>query len=185
MNCPKSDSRIPRRSGMDSPPCCSDAQRLICASTTSQALFSKRDAVQGGQLFTFSILAASLVCSSPALADIGAYPADSNAYYAASYQAPIRVAYSPRENLPRSLPVLGNACLQSALAGEPLPVNSQSMQDILEHCGLLGAGLQAGASYPPVSGLQASALPVLAVLAGAPHDQMIRATDCTSCHSGY
>jgi hypothetical protein len=42
------------------------------------------------KLFTFSILAASLVCSSPALAERAANPADLEAYKVASYQAPVR-----------------------------------------------------------------------------------------------
>lgn len=185
MPCPKSDCRIPRRSGQESPVCCSDAQRRECAAKTAQALTSKSGAVQNGQLFTFTILAASLVCSSPALAERGGQPADSDAFYAAFYQAPIRVAYNPRENRSRALPLRGNACLQSALAGEPLPVNSRSMQDIIEHCGLLGSDLQTGASLQPVSSQQASALPRRALAADAPHDPTIHATDCTSCHSGY
>ena len=188
MTCPKSDCRIPRRSGKESPVCCSDAQRRECAAKTAQVLISKHGAVQNGQLFTFTILAASLVCSSPALADRGAHPADSDAYFAASsqaYSAPIRVAYNPRENRSRALPARGNACLQSALAGEPLPVNSRSMQDIIEHCGLLGSDLQTGASLQPVSSQPAAASALLAVLADAPHDPTIHATDCASCHSGY
>jgi hypothetical protein len=188
MPCPKSDCRIPRRSGMESPVCCSDAQRLACASKTSQHLVSKSAGLQNGQLFTFSILAASLVCSSPALAERAANPSDLEAYTVAFYQAPVRVAYSPRERLSRALPVLplqlrGNACLQSALAVERLPVTSRSMQDILDHCGLLGDDMQSGASPQPASGKDSSASPVL--VAAAHPDQQVHANNCTSCHSGY
>jgi hypothetical protein len=190
MPCPKSDCRIPRRSGMESPVCCSDAQRLACASKTSQQLVSKSGALYNGQLFTFSILAASLVCSSPALAERPANPTDLEAFNVASYQAPVRVAYSPRESRSRALPALpiqlrGNACLKSALAVEPLPVSSRSMQDILDHCGLLGDDMQSGVSSQPVSGKEPSALPVLVVAAAAHPDQQVHANNCTACHSGY
>lgn len=190
MPCPKSDCRIPRRSGMESPVCCSDAQRLACASKTSQQLVSKSGGLQGGQLFTFSILAASLVCSSPALAERADKPADLEAYNVASYQAPIRVAYNPRENLSRALPsfpqqLRGNACLQSALAVERLPVSSRSMQDILDHCGLLGDDMQSGAYRQPESSKESSAMPALLAAAATHPDQQVHANNCTSCHSGY
>lgn len=190
MPCPESDCRIPRRSGMQSPVCCSDAQRLACASKTSAHLVSKSAGLQNGQLFTFSILAASLVCASPALAERAAEAADWQAYNVASYQAPVRVAYSPRESLSRALPVLplqlrGNACLQSALAFEPLPVSSRSMQDILDHCGLLGDDMQSGASRRPVPDKASSALPALVAAAAAHPEQQVHANNCTSCHAGY
>jgi hypothetical protein len=190
MPCPKSDCRIPRRSGMESPVCCSDAQRLACACKTSRQLVSKSGALYNGQLFTFSILAASLVCSSPALAERAANEADLEAYKVATYQAPIRVAYSPRASLARALPTLplqlrGNACLQSALAVERLPVSSRSMQDILDHCGLLGDDMQLGASGQPVSDRESSALPVLVAAAATHPDPQVHANNCTSCHTGY
>jgi hypothetical protein len=191
MPCPKSDCRIPRRSGMESPVCCSDAQRLACASKTSQQLVSKSAGLYNGQLFTFSLLAASLVCSSPAQAERAAYPADLEDYKVASYQAPVRVAYSPRQNLSRVMPPLpllqlrGNACMQSALAVERLPVSSRSMQDILDHCGLLGDDMQLGAPRQPVSGKETSALPALVAAAATHPDQQVHANNCTSCHSGY
>ena len=188
MPCPKSDCRIPRQSGMESPVCCSDAQRLACASKISQQLVSKNGGLQSGQLFTFSILAASLVCSSPALAERAAKPAELEAYNVASYQAPVRVAYNPRESLSRALPLLllrGNVCLQSALAVEPLPVSSRSMQDILDHCGLLGDDMQSGAPSQPVSGKETSAVPALVAAAATHPDQQVHANNCTSCHSGY
>jgi hypothetical protein len=190
MPCPKSDCRIPRRNGMESPVCCSDAQRLACASKTSQQLVSRSAGLQNGQLFTFSILAASLVCSSPALAERAANPADLEAYNVASYQAPIRVAYSPRETRSRALSSLplqlrGNACLQSALAVERLPVSSRSMQDILDHCGLLGDDMQSGTSPQPASSKGSSALPVLVAATATHPDQQVHANNCTSCHSGY
>jgi hypothetical protein len=190
MPCPKSDCRIPRRSGMESPVCCSDAQRLACASKTSQQLVSKNGGLYNGQLFTFSILAASLVCSSPALAERAANPADLEAYKVATYQAPIRVAYNPRESRSRALPAAplqlrGNACVKSVLAVERLPVSSRSMQDILDHCGLLGDDMQSGASRQPVPDKDASALPVLVAAAAAHPDQQVHANNCTSCHSGY
>jgi hypothetical protein len=190
MPCPESDCRIPRRSGMESPVCCSDAQRLACASKTSQQLVSKSGALYNGQLFTFSLLAASLVCSSPALAERAANPADLEAYNVASYrEAPIRIAYSPRANLSRVLPALpvqlrGNACLQSALGVERLPVSSRSMQDILDQCGLLGDDMQSGASPQPV-GKDAFVLPVLVAAAVVHSEQQVHANNCTSCHSGY
>jgi cytochrome c len=79
----------------------------------------------------------------------------------------------------------GNACLKSALAVEPLPVSSRSMQDILDHCGLLGDDLQSGASPQPLSGKDSSALPVLVTAAAAHPDQQVHANNCTSCHTGY
>ena len=191
MPCLKNDCRMPRRNGMESPVCCSDTQRRSCASKTSQQLVSKNGSLQSGQLFTFSILAASLVCSSPALADRSAHLADLDGYKVASYQPPIRVAYSPRESLSRALPTLpllqirGNACLQSALAVEPLPVSSRSMQDILDHCGLLGDDMQSGASRQPVSNRESYAVPALVAVAVAHTDQQVHAYNCTSCHSGY
>ena len=188
MPCLKSDCRIPRRSGMESPVCCPDAQRRQCASKTAQQLVSKSAGVQNGQLFTFSILAASLVCSSPALAERADYATDSEAYNVASYQAPVRVVFSPRESLSRALPLLqvrGNACLQSALAVEPLPVSSRSMQDVLDHFGLLGDDMQSGASRQPVSNRESSAVPALVAVAVAHTDQQVHANNCTSCHSGY
>jgi hypothetical protein len=190
MPCPKSDCRIPRRSSMESPICCSDAQRLACASITSQQLVSKTGRLQGGQLFTFSILAASLVCSSPALAERAANPTDLEDYTVASYQALIRVVYNPRESLSRALPsfpqqLRGNACLKSALAVERLPVSSRSMQDILDHCGLLGDDMQSGAPRQPVSGKETSPLPVLVAAAATHPDQQVHANNCSSCHSGY
>ncbi|NMM06454.1 hypothetical protein [Polaromonas sp.] len=133
-------------------------------------------------------MAASLVCSSPALAERADYATDSQAYNVASYQAPVRVVFSPRESLSRALPLLqlrGNACLQSALAVEPLPVSSRSMQDILDHCGLLGDDMQSGASRQPVSNRESSAVPALVAAAAAHPDQQVHANNCTICHSGY
>jgi cytochrome c len=150
-------------------------------------LVSKNGGLQNGQLFTYSLLAASLVCSSPALAERPAHTADLAAYSVASYQTPVRVAYSPRERLSRamSLQLRGNACLQSALAVERLPVSSRSMQDILDHCGLLGDDMQSGAFPQPASGKESSTLPVLVAAAAVHPDPQVHANNCTSCHSGY
>jgi hypothetical protein len=190
MPCPESDSRIPRRNGLQSPVGCSDAQRLACASKTSPQRDSNSAGGYNGQLFTFSVLAASLVCASPALAEQTAHPVNVGAYKVAAYQAPLRIAYNPRASLSHALPTLppqlrGNACLQSALAVERRPVNTRSMQDILDHCGLLGDDMQSAASQKPASGNEFSALPVLVAAAVPRPDQQVHANNCTSCHSGY
>jgi len=121
--------------------------------------------VQHGQLLKLSILAAAIASSAPSLARRTAHAEAIDAFVAAQREG------APESDSTRqrsALPPPGNQCLKRALAGETTPVNSQSMQDIMDYCGLLEIG------QPQPNGA-ASPLP----------DQAIYRNQCTSCHLNY
>jgi cytochrome c len=97
----------------------------------------------------------------------------------------IPVINTPLQNRYRALPVRSNPCLERALAGEPLPVNSQSMRDIIDYCGLLGTGLQPGYSYRQALGQESADPAMIDMVADAQHDPKVYANHCTSCHLDF
>ena len=91
----------------------------------------------------------------------------------------------PLEDTCGALPIRANVCLQRSLTGEALPVNSQSMQDITDYCGLLGTGLQPRYASHQVSGQQSSGLTESALALIRQIDPKIYQDHCTSCHIRY
>lgn len=123
--------------------------------------------MQHGRLLKLSILTAVLASSGPALARRGAPAEDIHASVAA-YQKGAPESSSTRARQRSALPLRGNECLEHALAGETMPINSQSMQDIIDHCGLLGTD-------QPRRGIAADPQP----------DQVTYRNHCTRCHLNY
>lgn len=90
--------------------------------------------------------------------------------------------FNARENTYRDLPVRINGCFERSMAGEPLPVDSQSMQDIVSYFGFLATGLQPGYSYKQVPGQDFPKLPTLATAANPQRGAAIYQDSCKSCH---
>lgn len=123
--------------------------------------------MQHGRLLKLSILTAVLASSDPALARRSAPAEDIHASVAASREGAPESS-STRARQRSTLPLRSNECLEQALVGETMPVNSQSMQDILDHCGLLGTGQ-----------------PQQRIAADPQPDQVIYHNHCTRCHLNY
>ncbi|MEO5659042.1 MAG: hypothetical protein ABIQ90_04485, partial [Polaromonas sp.] len=97
----------------------------------------------------------------------------------------IPVINTPLQNRYRALPLRSNACLERALVGEPSPVNSQLMRDIIDYCGLLGTGLQPGYSYRRAVGQQSFEPAMINRVADSQPDLKVYANHCTSCHLDF
>jgi cytochrome c len=167
--------------------------------------------VQNDQLLKGLVLAACLVCSGPTLADRDNSPNDvGTASYSTTYagspqvcrrnaadegrgpalfswladlyrEAPLAVL-SPLEDSQRAVPLRANVCLKHALTGEPLPIHSESMQDILDHCGLLNASQQPRYAYQQGAGQPSSGLSDLDMALIRQFDQKMYQVHCTGCH---
>jgi cytochrome c len=166
--------------------------------------------VQNGQLFKGSVLAAFLVCCGPTLADRDYPTNDVDASYGKTYAGDLQVCsnhatddgsgpavfswlvelykevplvgLSPLEGNHRAVPVRANVCLKHALTGEPLPIHSQSMQDIIDHCGLLGAGPQPRYAYQQGAGRESSGLSEFDIALIRQFDPKLYQDHCTGCH---
>lgn len=112
-------------------------------------------------------------------------PPDALSRLGGMFQEAIPVINTLLQNRYRALPLRSNACLERALAGEPLPVNSQSMRDIIDYCGLLGTGLQPGYSIRPESSQESDDLSGLNTAVESQRDQKVYANHCSSCHLDF
>ena len=85
------------------------------------------------------------------------------------------------------MPIRVNLYLKHALIGEPLPVRSQTMQDLIDHCGLLGASLQPRDAYQQGAGQEASRLSDLeiALIRQRQFEPKIYQDHCNGCHIRY
>jgi cytochrome c len=167
--------------------------------------------VQNGQLLKGSVLAACLVCSGPTLADRdkplrNALAASYGTTYVGSpqvctpnmaddgsrpavfswlvdlYKEASLAVLRPREDSRRAVPLRANVCLKHALTGEPLPIHSESLQDILDHCGLLNASQQPRYAYQQGAGQKSSGLSELDRALIQQFDQKMYQARCTGCH---
>jgi hypothetical protein len=81
------------------------------------------------------------------------------------------------------VPTGANVCLENALTGEPLPIHNQSMQDIIDYCGLLNAS-----NEPPRYALQQATGQEVAQLSASDwallrqFDPKLYQDHCTGCH---
>jgi cytochrome c len=167
--------------------------------------------VHNGQLLKASVFAACLVCPVPTLADRDTPPNDVRAFYNTSYADAPQIchigaaedgsgfaAFSWLIDLYKEAPLVvlnplevgakpprANVCLQYALSGEPLPIHTQSMQDIMDHCGLLDAGLQPRYAYQQEASQQSSGLSELDMALIRRLDPKIYQAHCTGCHIRY
>jgi cytochrome c len=166
--------------------------------------------VQNGQLLKGAVLAAFLICCGPAQADRDNATNDLGVSYGKTYagdlhvcsnnatddgsgpavfswlvelykEAPLAVL-SPLEDSQRASPVRANLCLKHALTGEPLPIHTQSMQDIMDHCGLLGAGAQPRYAYQQGAGRESPGLSEFDIALIRQFDPKIYQNHCTGCH---
>lgn len=125
------------------------------------------------------------VCgSSSSAADDGSGPAVF-LWLADLYREAPRAVPSPLEDSPRAVPLRANLCLKHALTGEPLPIHSQSMQDIMEHCGLLVTSQQPRYAYPQGASQESPALSELDRALIRQFDPKLYQAHCTGCHRRY
>ena len=132
-----------------------------------------------------STVAKHLVCSRGSAADDGSGPNTFAWLLDLSGEAFPVASMSPIEGIARALPVRASSCLELALTGETPPVNSRSMQDIIDHCGLLETVLPPGYSYQPVSGQASNGLSRVDLAANPQLNQRVYPNYCTSCHGRY
>jgi hypothetical protein len=85
----------------------------------------------------------------------------------------------------RTEPPRANLCLQHALTGEPLPIHSQSMRDIMEHCGLLNASEPSRFAYQQEARQESPGLSEMDRVFIRQFDQKLFQDHCTGCHSRY
>jgi cytochrome c len=166
--------------------------------------------VQNGQLLKCSVLAACLFCCGPALAERDNPPTDVGASYGKTYvgdlqvcsnnaaddgsgpavfswlvdlykEAPVAVL-SLLEDSQRAAPLRANVCLKHALTGEPLPIHSQSMQDILDHCGLLVPSQQPRYAYQQGASQESPRLSEFDMALIRQFDPKLYQARCTGCH---
>jgi cytochrome c len=169
--------------------------------------------VQNRQLLKGSVLAAFLVCCGPTLADRDNPPNNVGASHGKTYAGDLQVcsnnaaddgsgpavfswlvelykevplvSLSPLEDGQRAVPLRANLCLKHALTGEPLPIHSESMQDILDHCGLLSASQQARYAYQQEASQESPRLSELDMALVRQFDQKLYQDHCTGCHIRY
>jgi len=99
---------------------------------------------------------------------------------AKKYAAP--GVFSARENALRDVPVRVNGCFERSLAGEPLPVDSPWMKDIVAYLDFLGTGIQPGYTSTQVPGQMYPAVAKLTRAADAVRGAEIYRDNCRNCH---